>query len=281
MSESGDLDLTTMKVADLKRELKTRSLAVSGNKTELLERLQLALMSSDMTSDDILADDPEDLQAEDLEGASDATPAGGDEGTKKKVPIKRDNEVTPHGSNDAEKEKENVELGSPAAKKAHVPITAEKEPSSTEESTEPDATTEASAGTEVKSAADLDKAKARADRFGVKDLSSDSKKQERADRFGLPATTGDKSPATKLGEAPSADLGTLKKRAERFGQSTSTSLKQMEMDEKIKKRQERFGVVEPTKKEAKAKVIFNTSVNSVVLDEKMKKRAERFGMAAS
>ena len=43
---------------------------------------------------------------------------------------------------------------------------------------------------------------------------------------------------------PLVDMDTLKKRAERFGTNTSTSLKKMEVDEAIKRRQERFGVVD-------------------------------------
>ena len=39
-------------------------------------------------------------------------------------------------------------------------------------------------------------------------------------------------------------MDTLKKRAERFGTSTSNTLKKMEVDEAIKRRQERFGVVD-------------------------------------
>lgn len=39
-------------------------------------------------------------------------------------------------------------------------------------------------------------------------------------------------------------MDTLKKRAERFGGSTSNTLKKMEVDEAIKRRQERFGVVD-------------------------------------
>ena len=50
--------------------------------------------------------------------------------------------------------------------------------------------------------------------------------------------------STKIGGAPAADMDTLKKRAERFGTSTSNTLKKMEVDEAIKRRQERFGVVD-------------------------------------
>ena len=56
-----------------------------------------------------------------------------------------------------------------------------------------------------------------------KDLTSETKKQSRAERFGL---------STKIGGAPSADLETLKKRAERFGASSSSVMKKAEMDEK-------------------------------------------------
>ena len=45
--------------------------------------------------------------------------------------------------------------------------------------------------------------------------------------------------SSKIGAAPAADLETLRKRAERFGQSSSDALKKAELAEKIKKRQER------------------------------------------
>ena len=94
-------------------------------------------------------------------------------------------------------------------------------------------------------------------------------------RFGLgggAAAGGNK----KLGEAPAVDADTLKKRAERFGGSVSSSLKNIEVQEAIKRRQERFGVVEKNEPKPK-KVSLNKSENSVVLDEKMKARQQRFG----
>ena len=84
------------------------------------------------------------------------------------------------------------------------------------------------------------KIKARAERFGGFQ-NDEAKKLARAAKFGTGAGTNGSS---KLGGAPSADLDTLKKRAERFGTSTSTSLKKMEVNEAIKRRQERFGVVD-------------------------------------
>ena len=84
------------------------------------------------------------------------------------------------------------------------------------------------------------KIKARAERFGGFQ-SDEAKKSARAAKFGTGAASNG---STKLGGAPSADLDTLKKRAERFGTNTSTSLKKVEVNEAIKRRQERFGVVD-------------------------------------
>jgi len=55
------------------------------------------------------------------------------------------------------------------------------------------------------------------------------------------------------------------------------------MDEKIKKRQERFGVVEnvePSKKMKKSDVLSTVELNKTLKDEKLVKRAERFGIKA-
>ena len=82
-----------------------------------------------------------------------------------------------------------------------------------------------------------------------------------------------------IGESPSVDLDTLKRRAERFGQSTSSTMQKLELQEKIKERESRFGKVEITSTEPKRARV--TAPNSnLLVDEKMKKRAERFGVKA-
>merc|ERR1719468_215121 len=124
------------------------------------------------------------------------------------------------------------------------------------------------------------KIKARADRFGGFQ-SDEAKKVARAAKFGTATAGADEKASngsTKIGGAPSADADTLKKRAERFGTNTSTSLKKIEVDEAIKRRQERFGVVDKNEPKPK-KINFNKGTNSVVMDEKMKSRAQRFGLA--
>jgi len=52
----------------------------------------------------------------------------------------------------------------------------------------------------------------------------------------------------------------------------------MEVDEAIKRRQERFGVVDKNEPKPK-KITLNTGANSAVMDEKMKARQQRFGLA--
>ena len=125
----------------------------------------------------------------------------------------------------------------------------------------------------------------RAARFGGGgDASSESKKQARAERFGLATNPS----SSKIGAAPSADLETLRKRAERFGQSSSNVMKKAELDEKLKKRQERFGEVQPAKKMKKIDILDKVEINKTLkspekaaADEMKQKRAERFGTAAA
>ena len=70
-------DMFQMKVADLKKELKSRGLSVTGNKTELIERLQMAAGSSGTVGDaSVLEEDDTALLegADDILGEDDDTP---------------------------------------------------------------------------------------------------------------------------------------------------------------------------------------------------------------
>ena len=70
-----------MKVAELKKELKSRGLSVTGNKNELIERLQLSLMPTGDEDDSALLAEANDLLADDNEAKPEE---------KKKVSINRD-----------------------------------------------------------------------------------------------------------------------------------------------------------------------------------------------
>lgn len=88
----------------------------------------------------------------------------------------------------------------------------------------------------------------RAKKFGAP-VSSDVAKLARAERFGLPETKASISASTGGGGSSgavttaktAADVELLKKRAERFGGSVSNTMVKIEMNEKLLKRQERFG----------------------------------------
>jgi len=138
----------------------------------------------------------------------------------------------------------------------------------------------------IKEMTDAERAAIRAAKFGGTAVAeTEDKKLARAQRFGLPVTASSNGKASKIGAAPVADLETLKKRAERFGQTTSNVVKKMEEDEKIKKRQERFGEVKNGNSAKKMKIEVNKSLVEKKVDpdlaEKLKKRAERFGAASS
>ena len=101
--------------------------------------------------------------------------------------------------------------------------------------------------------------------------SSQDKLQARAARFGTAATTEKSGTVTST-----VSLDVLKKRAERFGTVIVPELKKSEMNEKLQKRQERFGASE--------KVTITGPKSSSGSDseykEKALKRLERFKQAA-
>jgi len=252
------MDISTMKVADLKKELKSRGLSTSGNKSELIDRLQLALAKhDDLNEEELLAEEPVSVTL---------TPP-------KKVPIKRD--IPMPEPEIAEKTaviaavttvavapvgKENIDAAPPAAKKP-TPVAADKMAAASVKTCDAtnlkESTSAVPGGT-----TDGERAAARAARFGIPSPENlDEKKVERAKRFDIPITESVGS--NKIGAAPAADMETLKKRAERFGLDTSKTMQKAELDEKIKKRQHRFGTV---------------GKNGDNEDETLKKRAERFGI---
>ncbi|KAJ9583841.1 hypothetical protein L9F63_021817 [Diploptera punctata] len=231
-------DISKLKVADLKRELKARGLSVAGNKNELQERLQLSLQGENslITEPDSAAGDPEEILDEDDVLADEeeeeslvediTTPTElkrklseeeEDTGNKriasKKVVLNRSVVATSTPSSEKENQQVTDDAGSvhkpdtPASDKKVVKLSAYS----------------------IKERLEL-----RAQKFGV-ELSTDAKKEVRAARFGT------SSPITAATDGP-ASAEVLRKRAERFGLTSSpisaTNLNKAELNEKLEKRKQ-------------------------------------------
>jgi len=229
-----------MKVAELKEALQAKGLPASGNKADLIERLQT---SEAIVEDDIL-DQDDSMTEEAIKQA--------EEELKSQSPtkVKRTqigfNKTESKPAAESEKGKENE----PTVKKIETQSSPTKDDVA-------------------------EKIKSRAERFGGFQ-SDDAKKAARAAKFG--DMLGKQQGGGKISSAGSeVDVDLLKKRADRFGTATSTALKKAEVSEAIKRRQERFGVITADEPKPK-KVTLNAGINSVVMDEKMKARMERFKM---
>ncbi|XP_076069080.1 uncharacterized protein LOC143041156 isoform X3 [Oratosquilla oratoria] len=258
--------LKVCQVADLKKELKARGLPQSGNKNELVERLQEALASGDGGTLPL------------------ATTEGGGEGEEEEEEGEGEAEAVAEAEAEAEGEEEDfdeeeilagevdmdADLGKltpqeeEAALQGTIRDSALLEPekkkislkrseptlpaqengqeaadSNDKENTEttppPKKIIKINAPpSDTPVASNLD---ARAQRFGISGTET-SKKQARAERFG-----NTRRPAKLSSETGDIDVSKLKARAERFGEVTSKILTQAASNDQIKKRQERFGLV--------------------------------------
>lgn len=231
-----------MKVADLKKELKARGLAVTGNKNELVERLLAAEGHAPLGS---VEGDEEEFDEEEILGGGDMDPneikispqeeeaalAGGNIKVKKtsalvqKTPAKKE-------APKAVPKKASPAVQQPVKSPTKKPITAVSA-SKEQENIEP-----------PKKVAKVDEEKSalekRAERFGLP-LTESAKKEARAARFGE-LTNGTVKGSAKLSTVTGGiDMDKLKARAERFGEVTSKSLSKAEELEKRKSRLERFG----------------------------------------
>ncbi|KAK2184741.1 hypothetical protein NP493_254g00015 [Ridgeia piscesae] len=245
-------------VPDLKRMLKERGLPSSGNKAELILRLQ-----------PIGQENGADVKSDDLDVSDDVL------------------------NDDLDDPKEAEVLADPVTEVPSITTTAALATDKTQAASgdEPE-TKEAAAGESPdkcgvvikKGLTEEEKIALRAKKFGVVS-SEEAKKAIRAQRFGLTSPESQASETSGNSETDKLKLRggrfaidetskpttevteKLKKRAERFGTVTSTTLSKIETDEKLLKRKMRFG--------ANAAA----GVTDTDTDEKKRKRAERFGMA--
>jgi len=302
-------DINKMKVADLKKELKLRGLAITGVKQELIDRLEEALQSDAPT----IAEGADDDEFDEDEILETPKPAA----AKRRVSIKRATDTPTKGT--PVKAAKVAKATTNGVVEKPVPVT--KEPVA--ETNEKDAKMDVDAadedesgskvpgskeGTTPKSTEKVDKKKSRAERFGIV-LSSSTQIAARTERFGVVSngtakTEADlgklKTRADRFGEVTAkslkatesspkteADMGKLKTRADRFGEVTAKSLTKIDDIEKKKAREERFTEEKENTESVPEVKSISTTGKSVItapvkvagpIDSTKSKRAERFGL---
>ncbi|KAM7363807.1 uncharacterized protein ACRADG_000571 [Cochliomyia hominivorax] len=302
-------DVSNMKVADLKRELKVRGLSVAGNKTELQERLQAAMVGEPLLEDSSLVG--EDILDEEGVLSDEEKILGSDENELLKSPTTTPTTILPKTLGSDNKDAAAIEddiLESPTATNKKVILKRKSSinnsgntlevNSTTKENTEP-SPAKASKMSERNPITMGDDKKSEGNQTvaatkKLKELTMQERLELRAKKFGLetsktttiPATAAmtakEKNAAISVAPVVSSEkqVELLKKRAERFGCVTSTNLAKLDAEERLLKRKQRFGGADVTaNKEAENKKTNTTAVTSETKDEwaeKARKRLERF-----
>lgn len=268
MADSTVTDVTKMKVVDLRKELKSRGLSYAGDKAELIARLQSAMSQDDhgdinLDSDeidsdgvldeddksqhDILDDTAVDTINEELALADSSPPPKAPE-TKPRV-LKRkitmsdvDKDKTSDKAGDGkDTSSKKIVLNRTTSITASVPkpVVEDVEDKSTEES-------KPSESNRIRITADIDtktRLEMRAKRFGLPvKMSEDERKNARKQRFGQADSV--QSSNNVIGGSLSENLDKLKKRADRFGQSVSKIMTDIENKERLEKRKAKFGATQ-------------------------------------
>ncbi|KAF5295047.1 hypothetical protein FQR65_LT10600 [Abscondita terminalis] len=261
---STDMDITKLKVPDLKRELKLRGLSTGGNKTDLMIRLQAALKSKsddaasaesvDDLDDDLLNDD--DLDHDHLD-------------TSESVLTELEDQLDTSSSTNQIVKRKLSEDTSDTESRSTKKIVLNRNPSVINNYDDDDDERNGNDSLLNSTSSEIDKNNSDSKVIKLSQLSAKERLEMRAKKFGAPVSVEAKRLARAerfAGNAASnvseANLDTLKKRAERFGGSVSKEMSSVEQEERLKKRKERFGIV--------------TSINGTSQNEKAQQRLQRF-----
>lgn len=274
MADSTLNDVSKMKVVDLRKELKSRGLSYAGDKAELVARLQgsmaqddhgdINLDSDEIDSDGVLDDEDDKSQNDILDDAAVDTLTE-ELALEEKSPLKEAVEAKPPRTlkrritSDTTKTVENKDAGSKKivlnrnASILNTRKSIDEEKKVTEKPNEPITDTVNVNKTEtnkIRITADIDpktRMEMRAKRFGLPvKMTDEQRKEARKQRFNQNSNsvnTESKVITTVDNPSLSDNLDKLKQRAERFGQSVSAIMTDIENKEKLEKRKAKFSAV--------------------------------------
>lgn len=252
MADSTVIDFSKMKVIELRKELKSRGLALTGDKSELIARLQSAvslehtdinLDSDEIDSDGVLEDEDDKRHSEiildEAVNINEELVLADPSPTKEQPTGKPQRILKRKITNSFPKETKDTQDTQNSENKEAKKLVLNRAPSFTSTQTDAKPTLETETESKVKIISDIDdtssKLELRAKRFGLPvKMTETERKEARKIRFGQGSTT------TNTASSLADNYEKLKKRAERFGQSVSKIMTDLENREKLEKRKEKF-----------------------------------------
>ncbi|TYZ57608.1 hypothetical protein PybrP1_003948 [[Pythium] brassicae (nom. inval.)] len=250
-----------MKVSELRAALESRGLSSNGLKSELIQRLELALDEEEFGSD------AQDLEAlappKDDAKAAAALPHAESTVSPTKQAKKAPEEAEEDDDEEEEEEAETHQSTKATATEPDAPAVVKPADKAPEDVT---------AGDAPKALTEEEKRKARAAKYGIP-LKEEDKKVERAKRFNVSGGTGAAATAGAAAAPSEEERAKKLQRAERFNLETADTL-----EKKKEARADRFGLNEEKKRRLERAKRFNLETPDV-FEEKRQKRLERFGAA--
>lgn len=262
MADSTVTDVSKMKVVDLRKELKSRGLSYAGDKAELVARLQAAMSEDDhgdinldsdeIDSDGVLEDEEDKSQNDILDDSAVDTLneelALAENSPEKQVPESKPQRILKRKITEPKvtESKETIAKKIVLNRSVSVSSNSVKPPEDKKEimAPESDKPEKSVPSNKVKITADIDpktRLEMRAKRFGLPvKMTEDQRKEARKQRFNQNTNSINSDTPIASSGTLSDNLEKLKMRAERFGQSVSAIMTDIENKEKLEKRKAKF-----------------------------------------